>query len=312
MSRTFGNTRARGRLVPRLKDKIENALNEGRILLLGGQVLIGAGFRTIFNDGFARLPQYAQAVQLASLWVMTVGLGILLLPPPYHFIVEAGENTKAFHELVNSILEWALLPFAVGIGVATWMIGQKLMTSTGASVVGGLVFILAVSMWYVLSLFRRKHRRDSSKEEPTKLTDKIKEALIEARMILPGAQALLGFQVANTFTNSFDHLPRTSQWLHFSSLLCTAVCTVFLMTPAAYHRIAEHGEDSEEFYNLSGRLLLSAMFWLGLGIATELWVVTRMISHSVSLSNAVAILSIALFFGVWFGYSAYKRQYGRS
>ena len=228
----------------RIKDKIENALNEARILLLGGQVLIGSGFRTIFNDGFARLPQYAQTVQMVALWIMTAGLGILLLPPAYHFMVERGENTNAFHELVTLILEWALLPFAVGIGVAAWMIGQKLMTSTGAGVIGSLVFILAVSMWYLLSIFQRRHPRDSSKEEPTKLNEKIKEALIEARMILPGAQALLGFQVANTFTNSFDQLPRTSQWVHFSSLLCTAICTVFLMTPAAYHRIAEHGEDS--------------------------------------------------------------------
>src|SRR5215831_15222196 len=38
----------------RLKDKIENGLNEGCILLLGGQVLIGAGFRTIFTDGFEK------------------------------------------------------------------------------------------------------------------------------------------------------------------------------------------------------------------------------------------------------------------
>src|SRR5215467_6598211 len=51
----------------RLKDKIENGLNEGRILLLGGQVLIGAGFRTIFTDGFEKLPKYAQTVQMASL-----------------------------------------------------------------------------------------------------------------------------------------------------------------------------------------------------------------------------------------------------
>src|SRR5262249_32824109 len=187
------------------------------------------------------------------LWIMCIGLGVLLLPPAYYFIVERGENTKAFHELVTLILEWALLPFAVGIGVAAWMIGQKLMTSTGAAVVGSLVFVFALFMWYLLSIFKRKHPRDSSNEETTKLTEKIKEALVEARMILPGAQALLGFQVANTFTSSFDQLPRTSQWAHFSSLLFTAICTVFLMTPAAYHRIAEHGEDSEEFYNLSGR-----------------------------------------------------------
>src|SRR5262249_15725539 len=148
----------------RLKDKIENGLNEGRILLLGGQVLIGAGFRTIFPDGFEKLPKYAQTVQMASLWIMTIGLGILLLPAAYHFMVERGENTNAFHELVTLILEWALLPFAVGIGVAAWMIGQKLMTSTGAGVIGSLFFILAVSMWYLMSIFQRRQTPDSSND----------------------------------------------------------------------------------------------------------------------------------------------------
>jgi hypothetical protein len=61
----------------RLKDKIENAFNEARILILGGQVLIGAGFRSV------------QIVDIGSLWLMTIGLGILLLPAGYHFVVRA-------------------------------------------------------------------------------------------------------------------------------------------------------------------------------------------------------------------------------
>jgi Family of unknown function (DUF6328) len=291
-----------------LKDKIENALNEGRILILGSQVLIGAGFRSVFADGFEKLPFDTQVLGIGSLWLTTIGLGILLLPAGYHFIVERGENTASFHRLITSILEWALLPFAIGLGVNAFMVGEKVSSTKVGGIAGVFLAMLAISLWYVFSSARKREVPTEAKKEPTKLTDRIKEALIEARMVLPGAQALLGFQVANTLTDSFDRLPRTSQWAHLASLMCVAVSTIFLIAPAAYHRIAEHGEDSEEFYNLSGRLLMSALFWLGLGISADLWIIARKISQSVIFSNLVSAGTLVFFYGFWFGYSAQKRR----
>jgi hypothetical protein len=91
--------------------------------------------------------------------------------------------------------------------------------------------------------------------------------------------------------------------------MCIAVNTFFLIAPAAYHRIAEHGEDSEEFYHLSGRLLLSALFWLGLGISIDLWVVARKISHSIVFSSLISMATLLFFYGLWFGYSPQKRRH---
>jgi hypothetical protein len=239
-----------------LKNKIEIALNEGRILILGGQVLIGAGFRSVFADGFDNLPHKTQVVHVGSLWLMTITLGVLLVPAGYHFIVEGGENTRSFHELVTSILKWSLLPFALGLGVNAFVIGERVMSATIGSIGAAAVTLLAVYMWYIFSSAKKGRQVDPvSKEDPITLPDKIKEVLIEARMVLPGAQALLGFQLANTLASSFDRLPRTAQWIHFASLICIILSIIFLMAPAAYHRIAEHGEDSLEFYNLAGWLL---------------------------------------------------------
>ena len=279
------------------------------MLILGGQVLIGAAFRLIFADGFEKQPSYTQFVEVAALWLMLLSLGILLVAPPYHFLVENGENTRKFHELVTSILEWTLFPFALGMAVSVFAVGEKTMTGLAGGIAGALTFIFAISVWYVFSALKQKKQPMAVPEEgPTKLKDKIKEALIEARMILPGAQALLGFQVANTFTNAFDKLPRSSQWAHMGSLICISVSTAFLIAPAAYHRIAEHGEDSEEFYRLSGRMLLAALFWLGLGIATELWVVLTRVGQSALFSIGVSVLTLIFFYGLWFGYSTRKRQ----
>jgi hypothetical protein len=292
-----------------LQNKLENALNEARILILGGQVLIGAAFRLTFVDGFDRLPIYSRGIHIGSLWLMLIGLGILLVPAPYHFLVEKGANTRRFHELVTSILEWTLLPFAFGLGVSIFLVGEKTMTISAGAIAGALIFSVALGIWYLFSVLKAKQRpMPVPEEEPTKLKQKIKEALIEARMILPGAQALLGFQVANAFTNTFDHLPKTSQWAHFGSLLCVAISTIFLIAPAAYHRIAEHGEDSEEFYDLSGRMLLFALFWLGLGIAADLWVILERTAQSAIFAWTISGATLIFFYGIWFGHSAQKRQ----
>ena len=96
--------------------------------------------------------------------------------------------------------------------------------------------------------------------------------------------------------------------LTLGSLLCVAISTIFLIAPAAYHRIAENGEDSEEFYEISGRMLLFALFWLGLGIAADLWVVLERMTQSSLIAWIVSAATLLFFYGIWFGYSAVKRR----
>jgi Family of unknown function (DUF6328) len=66
--------------------------------------------------------------------------------------------------------------------------------------------------------------------------------LTEARVVLPGAQALFGFQLAIVLTQSFEELPTASMIMHATSLFLVAFAVVLLMAPAAYHRIVYAGE----------------------------------------------------------------------
>jgi hypothetical protein len=50
-----------------LKDKVQNALDESRILILGAQVFIGFQFRSILEAGFATLPVSVQYLRLGTL-----------------------------------------------------------------------------------------------------------------------------------------------------------------------------------------------------------------------------------------------------
>jgi hypothetical protein len=44
----------------KLSDKVKIALEETRILILGAQILLGFGFRGVFDDRFDQLPAYAR------------------------------------------------------------------------------------------------------------------------------------------------------------------------------------------------------------------------------------------------------------
>jgi Family of unknown function (DUF6328) len=72
----------------------------------------------------------------------------------------------------------------------------------------------------------------------TPLQVKIEQLLTEARVVLPGAQALFGFQLAIVLTRAFEQLPKTSMVVHAASLFLVALAIVMLMALAPYHRIA--------------------------------------------------------------------------
>ena len=71
------------------------------------------------------------------------------------------------------------------------------------------------------------------------LDEEIHHALTEIRMVLPGAQALLGFQFITLVLQEFEKLPDSMKITHLVSLSLMALAVILLMTPAADHRIVE-------------------------------------------------------------------------
>jgi hypothetical protein len=127
-------------------------------------------------------------------------------------------------------------------------------------------------------------------------------------MALPGAQAFLGFQFAIVFTEAFDKMPRLSQWVHFASLMSMTVAIVLLIAPAAYHRLAESGEDTEHFHRVATFLLLAGIVFLAPGMAGDLYVVMQKITGSTAVAAAVGAGLLIASYGLWFGVSLLKRR----
>jgi hypothetical protein len=304
----------------KFKDKIQNMLDEARMLVLGSQVLIGFQFRSAFESGFARLPRHAQYMKLGALALMLCALALLCAPAAFHRIVENGEDTKRLQRFSSRMMELALLPFAIGLGTDIFVATEKVFGHTPGAAAGIAGLCFALFFWWGLEWLRRARREpeirreealskkeDEKEGKGTKLTDKIRHVLTEARTVLPGAQALLGFQFICVMTDAFDKLSPAVKFIHLLSLALVAVSIVLLMTPAAYHRLVERGEETEHFHRFTSRVLIAAMIPLALGVTGSFYVVLHKVSESALFSGASAGILLAFFFGLWFGYTTYAR-----
>ena len=295
-----------------IKEKIRDALNETRILILGTEVLVGFQFRAAFEKGFEASPPLLQHLGLGGLTLTLLATAVLIAPAAYHRIVARGEDTPGLLRFATKSAELALLPLAATLGLDLFLSAARVKTLAVAAAIGLCGLAVALFFWYGMEVAQATKRLpgEELRQEPTKLEDKIDHVLVEVRMILPGVQALLGFQFIIFFGEAFDRIPQLSREIHLVSLLLVALSTVLLMTPAAYHRIVEHGEDTERFHRVANRLVLAATLPLALGMAGDFYVVTEKITHSPSVALAAALALLIFFLGLWFGVTLWLRWMG--
>jgi hypothetical protein len=307
-----------------LNYRIQDTLDECRMLILGGQVVMMLAAESVFEPAFERLSGLARALLAAQMVGLVVAIGLLIWPAAYHRIVCRGRDEPRLHRFATRVLCAALVPFAVALAVGLFVTGERVGVS--GAVLGAIVFLLSIGAWYAYPMLARA-RRTGRKQEPSMaathdgeadspprhgadkdLADKIRHVLTEARMVLPGAQALLGFGVLAALMDSFEKFPPVLKAVHLAGLCFIALAVVLLMTPAAYHRIAERGEHTERFHRVAGRLLLGAMAALAPGVAAALWIVLERTSGSRTAGAAAAVLTLIAFYGAWFGWTLAVRE----
>jgi hypothetical protein len=209
------------------------------------------------------------------------------------------------------------LPFALTLGCDVGIVVEAIGgTSAGQAAAAGFT-ALALIGWYGIEYLRRlktggreralMNLSRGEKLQKTPLTARLDQLLTEARVILPGAQAVLGFQLIIVVTSSFDALPPSSKLIHGISLGLVALAVILLMAPAAYHRIVFAGEDTQELYNVGSILVLGATLPLGLGLAGDLYVVIARIAQSPGPGIAAAVTAMLLFISLWYVYPFARR-----
>ena len=143
------------------------------------------------------------------------------------------------------------------------------------------------------------------------LDEQIRHALTEVRMVLPGAQALLGFQFITLVLQEFEKLPESMKVTHLVSLSMTALAVILLMTPAAYHRIVAKGENTEQVHRFTGRMMMISLVPLALGFTGDFYVVVWKVSSSNAIAGVSTAVLLVFIFGAWFGLPMYRRATAR-
>jgi len=296
-----------------LKDKIKLTLDESRMLILGAQILMGFQFRAIFEASFDRLPRSSQLLKIGALVILLGAIALLMAPGSYHRIVRGGSDADDVQQFATTVMDVALIPFLVASAMELYVTTGRFLGTTGGVMTGAAIGVTGLFFWYGFPFFSRSEKNSeegknkNQRAQPTALKTKIDQALTEARVVLPGAQALLGFQLVTMFMDGFDKLPNSSKYLHLVSMALMTFTMILLMSPAAYHRIAERGEDTPRLHGVASVMLLGAMVTLPLGICGDVYIVFYKVTSSVAISLGTAIAVLAFFYGTWFGFTAYRR-----
>jgi hypothetical protein len=135
-------------------------------------------------------------------------------------------------------------------------------------------------------------------------SDAVGHLLGECRMVLPGLQALFGFQMIAVFNSSFaEKLTVSQQKLHIASIVLVVISVALVMTPAALHRQIVPRRAGEHFVRVASWLLLAAMPPLAIGICTDVFLVMTPVWHDdLVAGGGVAAALLLLFGGLWFVY----------
>jgi len=124
--------------------------------------------------------------------------------------------------------------------------------------------------------------------------------LEECRMVVPGAQALFGFQLIAVFSEAFGReLSRGEQQLHILAVALGVLALGLVMAPAAVHRQSEPHHVSDRFVHVASRLLLCSMIPMGLAICLDAYLVSRVVFHSEGAAWAVSASLFAFLMAVW-------------
>jgi len=144
------------------------------------------------------------------------------------------------------------------------------------------------------------HISPRPEREELSLNDAASHLLEECRTVIPGMQALFGFQLIAVFNQTFnERLSSTEQRLHIVAIALVAVAIALLMAPAALHRHTEPMAISRRFINVSSRLLMWSMVPLVAGMCIDLFLVARLGLGSRLSALLVSAALLGVFVLLW-------------
>jgi hypothetical protein len=294
-----------------LERKLKTALDETRLLILGAQVLFGFAFSGAFQELFGELPIGSRLIHCAGLLLFLAAVSLLIAPSLHHQVLYRGETRWGALEAATFFAGSSLLPLTLGLGAFAYVVfGHVFGRATG--ITAGAVFTLIslcqlYAAGFVMRGLDKRKVPMQQEEQETPLKTKIEQLLTEARVIIPGGQALLGFQFTATLARAFSELPTSAKYIHASGLCAIALAVILLMTPAALHRIAYGGNDNETFLRIGSALVIAAAFPLAMGVSADVYVAFLKAIDNGHAAASAGFASFVLLMALWFAFPLLRR-----
>jgi len=144
------------------------------------------------------------------------------------------------------------------------------------------------------------HAKPSNEREEISLNDATSHVLEECRTVVPGMQALFGFQLIAVFSSAFgEQLSSMERILHLIAIVLVTIAIALVMTPAALHNQTEPLAVSSRFIRISSRLLMASMAPLALGLCLDIYLVARVIVGTRGVAATVAASLLGVFIVLW-------------
>jgi hypothetical protein len=132
------------------------------------------------------------------------------------------------------------------------------------------------------------------------LEEQATHAESEARMLLPGVQTILGFQLMAVFNQRFEQFTREVQLMHFAAFLLTALTMALMMAPAAFHRQAQRDRVTRRFVDMASRLLMISMIPFTAGMCLDTYLIGQLIIPGGMLGLVAAGGMLLTLSALWF------------
>jgi hypothetical protein len=282
-----------------LFEHIKTAIDELRMQMIGAHFLFGLQLQGTFREGFARLSPTARIVDAIALSGIVLTLTVLIAGPAQHRLVEQGDATRRILSAVRRLADFSLLLLALTLGCDAFVVTEQYVGSAVAASAAATTVASAMAAWYGLGHWLRRRESKVSAvrlpaSEQTALHDKVQMMLTEARVVLPGIEGIIGFQLVIPMSVAFAGIPAEARYMHFAALFMVALSSILLLSPAAVHRLAFHGSDSTRFLSIGSRLLTVALAPFAVGVAADFYVAAgRMLGY-----NRGAMLAAAAMFAI--------------
>jgi Family of unknown function (DUF6328) len=135
--------------------------------------------------------------------------------------------------------------------------------------------------------------------EKERLERNLSDLLQELRVALPGVQVLFAFLLTVPFAQGFTGLSDFQRRAYFVVLALTAISTVLLIAPTAYHRMLFRLGMKREIVEYSNRVVIVGLAVLALAMTAAV----ALIAHIVFDQTAAIItgaVALSLFVLMWY------------